>query len=102
MLARALVTDARLQLWDEPLAPLDPRHGLEVLMLAGELKRAGHTVFMSLHDLRVAHCLDVIVVLEGGRLRAVGKPHDVLTAELLREVFGVRARMGEGLILELP
>jgi len=102
MLARALVTDARLQLWDEPLASLDPRHGLEVLMLAGELKRAGHTVVMSLHDLRVAHCLDVVVVLDGGRLRAVGKPNDVLTAELLREVFGVVARKGETLILELP
>lgn len=102
MLARALVTQAPLQLWDEPLAPLDPRHGLEVLTLAGELKRAGKTVVMSLHDLRVAHCLDVIVVLDGRRLRAVGKPHDVLTPELLREVFGVRARMGETLILELP
>lgn len=102
MLARALVTEARLQLWDEPLAPLDPRHGLEVLTLAAELKRAGKTVVMSLHDLRVAHCLDVIVVLDGGRLRATGKPHGVLTPELLREVFGVRARTGETLILELP
>jgi iron complex transport system ATP-binding protein len=102
MLARALVTGAFLQLWDEPLASLDPRHGLEVLTLAGELKRAGKTVVMSLHDLRVAHCLDVVVVLDGGRLKAVGKPEDVLTAELLRDVFGVRARTGEGLILELP
>jgi iron complex transport system ATP-binding protein len=102
MLARALVTGAEVQLWDEPLAPLDPRHGLEVLTLAHELKRAGKTVVMSLHDLRVAHCLDVVVVLAGGRLRAVGKPEDVLTAELLREVFGVRARRGETLILELP
>ena len=102
MLARALVTEAPLKLWDEPLAPLDPRHGLEVLTLAGELKRAGRTVVMSLHDLRVAHGLDLVVVLAGGRLRAVGKPQDVLTPELLHEVFGVRARMGETLILELP
>lgn len=102
MLARALVTGAGLQLWDEPLAPLDPRHALEVLMLAGELKKEGKTVVMSLHDLRVAHCLDVVVVLDGGRLRATGKPEVVLTPELLREVFGVRARTGETLILELP
>jgi iron complex transport system ATP-binding protein len=102
MLARALVTGAPLQLWDEPLAPLDPRHGLEVLTLAHELKQAGSTVVMSLHDLRVAHCLDLIVVLAGGRLRAVGKPKEVLTPELLSEVFGVRARMCETLILELP
>lgn len=102
MLARARVTQAPLQLWDEPLAPLDPRHGLEVLTLAHELKITGHTVVMSLHDLRVAHCLDLVVVLAGGRLRALGKPQDVLTPELLREVFGVTARVGETLILELP
>jgi iron complex transport system ATP-binding protein len=101
MLARALVTQAKLQLWDEPLASLDPRHALEVLTLAHELKKTGATVLMSLHDLRVAHCLDLIAVLDGGRLRAVGKPRDVLTPELLRDVFGVKARMGETLILEL-
>jgi len=102
MLARAQVTEAKVQLWDEPLAPLDPRHGLEVLALAKELTKAGSTVVMSLHDLRVAHCLDMIVVLAGGRLRAEGKPAEVLTPELLREVFGVTARMGETLILGLP
>jgi iron complex transport system ATP-binding protein len=102
LLARALVTAAPVQLWDEPLAPLDPRHGLEVLKLAKELAQAGGTVVMSLHDLRVAHCLDEVLVLAGGELRAAGRPDAVLTAELLHEVFGVRARTGETLILELP
>lgn len=102
LLARALATAAPVQLWDEPLAPLDPRHGLEVLMLAKELTRAGGTVVMSLHDLRVAHCLDEVLVLAGGELKAAGRPDDVLTKELLRDVFGVTTRMGETLILELP
>jgi iron complex transport system ATP-binding protein len=102
LLARALATAAPLQLWDEPLAPLDPRHVLEVLMLARQLTRAGSTVLLSLHDLRVASCLDMVVVLHDGRLRAVGPPDDVLTPELFGEVFGVRARTAPGLILELP
>jgi len=105
MLARAVVTGAGLQLWDEPLAPLDPRHGLEVLALAREMRGEGKTVVMSLHDLRVAQGMDLVVVLDGGRLRAVGEPKAVLTAELLREVFGVRARAGaagDGWVLELP
>ncbi|ACB76970.1 ABC transporter ATP-binding protein [Opitutus terrae] len=102
LLARALATQARLQLWDEPLAPLDPRHALEVLMLGRELANAGGTMLFSLHDLRVAHCLDVVVVLHEGRLRAAGKPEQVLTPELLREVFGVRARTAPGLSIELP
>lgn len=102
LLARALATRAPLQLWDEPLAPLDPRHALEVLMLGRELVKAGGTLLFSLHDLRVAHCLDIVVVLHHGRLRAAGKPEDVLTPELLHEVFGVRARTAPGLSIELP
>lgn len=102
LLARALATQAPLQLWDEPLAPLDPRHALEVLMLGRELVNAGGTLLFSLHDLRVAHCLDIVVVLHQGGLRAAGKPDDVLTPELLREVFGVRARTAPGLSIELP
>lgn len=102
MLARAWVTRAPLQLWDEPLAALDPRHGLNVQALAEELKQAGGTVLMSLHDLRVAYYLDLVVVLSQGRLAAVGRPHDVLTPPLLRDVFGVKAEFVSSLVLKLP
>ena len=102
LLARALATEASLQLWDETLAALDARHALEVLVLADELKRAGRTVVLSLHDLRVAHRLDRVVVMQAGRLRAFGRPDEVLTPDLLREVFGVKARVAPGLTLELP
>jgi iron complex transport system ATP-binding protein len=102
MIARAQVTEAPLQLWDEPLAALDPRHGLEVLMHARRLTRAGTTLLFSLHDLRMAYCLDFVVVLHQGRLRAAGPPETVLTPELLLEVFGVCAKQSTGLTLELP
>jgi iron complex transport system ATP-binding protein len=102
LLARALATAAPLQLWDEPLAALDVRHALDALKLAGELARGGKTVLLSLHDLRVAHCLDALAVMHEGRLRAFGRPEAVLTAELLHDVFGVKARTAPGLILELP
>ncbi len=102
LLARALATEAPLQLWDEPLAALDVRHALEVLVLADEIKRAGRTLLLSLHDLRLAHCLDMVVILHEGRLRAAGLPTAVLTPALLREVFGVRAEIAPGLVLKLP
>jgi iron complex transport system ATP-binding protein len=70
--------------------------------LATDWRAKGGTVVMSLHDLRVAHCFDLVVVMNRGRVAAVGTPEAVLTAELLREVFGVTMRMGDGLILELP
>jgi iron complex transport system ATP-binding protein len=102
LLARALVTAAPLQLWDEPLAALDPRHGLEIVVLARELARRESTVFFSLHDLRVAYRLDLVAVLHQRRLRAFGPPEEILNPELLLEVFGVRARSAPGLNLELP
>lgn len=102
LLARALATEAPLQLWDEPLAALDPRHGLEVLKLARERTREGGTVVFSLHDLRVAHRLDEVVVLHGGELRAAGRPEAVLTPGLLLDVFRVRAENAPGLNLSLP
>jgi ABC-type cobalamin/Fe3+-siderophores transport system ATPase subunit len=102
LLARAVANDAPLQLWDEPLAALDVRHALETLVLARELADRGAAVLISLHDLRIAHRFDEIIALHHGRLQSAGKPDEVLTAALLREVFGVRARTAPGLALELP
>ena len=102
LLARAYATGAALHLWDEPLSALDPKHGLETLRLAREMTAGGRTLVFSLHDLRAAHGLDLVVVLHGGRLRAMGPPETVLTPELLHEVFGVAARREPGLSLFLP
>lgn len=101
-LARSLATDAAMLLWDEPLAQLDVRHQLEVLMLAKRLALSGRTVLMSVHDLRVAHCMDAVLVLQEGRLRGFGAPSEVLTPDVILSVFGVRAREDQGLVLELP
>lgn len=102
MLARAWVVQPMIQLWDEPLAALDVKHALQVLNLAKETSRQGRTVFMSLHDLRLAHCLDRVVVLDGGRLCADGPPEEVLSDTLVHRVFGVRVRTTPGMTLELP
>ena len=101
-LARSLATEAPLQLWDEPLSQLDVRHQLELLELAKSLAVAGGTLLLSVHDLRVAHCMDQVLMLDRGRLSASGPPEAVLTPERIREVFGVRSRLGETLILDLP
>lgn len=101
LLARALATGAPLQLWDEPLAPLDPRHGLKVLALARDHARAGGTVVFSLHDLRLAQELDYVVLLEEGRVRSVGSPSKVLNPDHVRAVFGVESCVKPGLVLSL-
>jgi iron complex transport system ATP-binding protein len=101
-LARALATQAPIQLWDEPVAQLDVRHALEVLRLARRLADAGGTLLVSLHDLRAAYRFDRVLVLDHGRLVGNGKPHEVLTATLIREVFRVEATFVESLVPELP
>lgn len=100
-LARALATQAPLQLWDEPTSSLDVRHSLEVLALAKRLASEGGTLLVSLHDLRQAFHFDRVVVLDHGKLVGFGKPHDVLTKDLIRSVFRVEATFVESLVLEL-
>ncbi len=101
-LARAVATGARLQLWDEPVAQLDVRHALEVLALARRLANGGAALLVSLHDLRMAHSFDRVLLLRRGRLVADGRPEEVLTPAAILEVFGVRARSELSLQLELP
>jgi iron complex transport system ATP-binding protein len=100
-LARALATQAPIQLWDEPTSNLDVRHSLEVMALAKRLADGGGTLLVTLHDLRQAFRFDRVVVLDRGRLVGFGKPHEVLTKDLIRSVFRVEATFVESLVLEL-
>ena len=100
-LARALATQAPIQLWDEPVAQLDVRHALEVLRLARQLAERGFALLVSLHDLRLAQRFDRVMVLDRGRLRGFGAPSEMLNAEVLQSVFGVRAERSMDLVLHL-
>ncbi|MEV5243089.1 ABC transporter ATP-binding protein [Streptomyces cinnamoneus] len=94
-IALALAQDTPLLLLDEPTTFLDLRHQLDVLDLVEELNtEAGRTVVMVLHDLgQAARYADHLVVMCDGRPAAAGPPADVLTAELVEEVFRVPCRV---------
>jgi iron complex transport system ATP-binding protein len=89
LIARALAQQPKVLVLDEPTNHLDIAQQLEVLAL---VRDSGLTVLTALHDLNLAaqHC-DLLYVIAGGRIVADGPPHEVLTPELLAEVFGVRA-----------
>ncbi|MCF3106178.1 ABC transporter ATP-binding protein [Streptomyces roseoverticillatus] len=89
LIARALAQEPRVLVLDEPTNHLDIAQQLEVLAL---VRDAGLTVLAALHDVDLAatHC-DELYVIRGGRIVASGPPDEVLTAELLAGVFGVRA-----------
>jgi iron complex transport system ATP-binding protein len=89
LLARALVQSPQLMLLDEPTNHLDPKHQLEILE---RVKALGIAVVASLHDLNLAAAFcDRLYVIRDGRMVAEGTPWQVLTEELLEDVFGVRA-----------
>ncbi|MFV8131049.1 ABC transporter ATP-binding protein [Streptomyces syringium] len=94
-IALALAQDTPLLLLDEPTTFLDLRHQLDVLDLVEELNtEAGRTVVMVLHDLgQAARYADHLVVMCDGRPAAAGPPAEVLTAELVEEVFQVECRV---------
>lgn len=89
LLARALVQAPGLLILDEPTNHLDPRYQLELLQ---HLRGLGLSVLASFHDLNLAAAFcDRLYVIDGGRILASGRPAQVLTCELLRQVFGVEA-----------
>ncbi|MDT0267296.1 ABC transporter ATP-binding protein [Streptomyces sp. DSM 44915] len=89
LLARALTQQSRVLVLDEPTNHLDIAFQLELMRLIGGL---GITTIAALHDLNLAaaHC-DLVAVLRDGRITAFGPPDEVLTPEVIHDVFGVRA-----------
>jgi ABC-type cobalamin/Fe3+-siderophores transport system ATPase subunit len=86
-MARALAQEPRALLLDEPTAHLDLRHQVDLFsMLRAETAR-GVGVIAVMHDLTLAAQADACVLLAGGRLRAQGRPGDVLRPDLLSAVY---------------
>ena len=93
-IARALAQEPRELLLDEPTNHLDIRHQLELLDLVCSLPV---TTIVAIHDLNLAamYC-DTVVVMKAGSVVAAGSPDDVLTAELIQDVYEVSATVPPG------
>ena len=92
-IARALAQEPEILLLDEPTSHLDISYQLALLDLIWALNQAkGLTVLAVLHDLNLAaqYC-DKLIVLRAGRVYTVGTPTDVITADTIRDVYGVEA-----------
>ncbi len=93
-LAQAVVRGSPILLLDEPVSALDLAHQWQVMNVARRLADEGRIVIVVLHDLALAaQWADRIAVLHRQRIHAFGRPNDIITDSLLREVWGVHARV---------
>jgi iron complex transport system ATP-binding protein len=94
-ISMALAQGTDLLLLDEPTTYLDLAHQIDVLELVGRLHaERGRTVAVVLHDLNLAaRYAQRLVAMKDGVLVASGTPAQVLTEELLADVFDLEARI---------
>lgn len=93
-LAMVLAQQTGLLLLDEPTTFLDLAHQYEVLDVCASLHTAGRTVVAVLHDLNQAvRYATHLVCMKDGRIVAQGPPQEIVSAELVREVFGIDCRI---------
>lgn len=93
-LAMTLAQDTPLLLLDEPTTWLDINHQVELLLLLRRQQQQGKTVVTVLHDLNQAsrYC-DHLVLIMAGQVVASGTPEQVMTPELLHQVFSINAEI---------
>lgn len=92
VLARALAQNTPLLVLDEPTTNLDLWHERQLLERVQQRQRQGQSVISVLHDLNLAaRHADRVLVLDRGRVVAVGPPRETLTAAVIERVFRVPA-----------
>ena len=93
--AMALAQETPLLLLDEPTTFLDITHQVELLDLFTRLNQeGGRTLVAVLHDLnQAARYATHLIAMRDGHVVAQGAPADIVTAELVEEVFGLRCRI---------
>ena len=90
-IAMLLAQDADCLLLDEPISALDITHQIDVLALVQNLARQRSlSVAVVLHDINMAaRFCDSIHALKGGRIIASGPPAEMMTGEILKDIYGL-------------
>lgn len=91
LIARALATQPRLLLLDEPISNLDPLWQLRLMdMLRAESRLYGQAALVAVHDLEAARAFaDRLIIMADGRIAADGNPADLLSGPHMADIFGI-------------
>jgi iron complex transport system ATP-binding protein len=105
LLARALVHKPDTLIFDEPTSGLDFAASFDYLQWVRRLSGEGHNIIIVTHHLNeIPPEVDRVILLRDGRIAADGRKDEVLTDDLLSEVYGVRVRVAkiDGYYLAYP
>lgn len=104
MIARSICQQPEIMLLDEPTAALDPAHQLSIMKLMQKLREEkGTTIVMVSHDLNLASMFATrILLLKEGRGIQSGSPEELLTPDILQEVYGCAMHVDEHPIAGRP
>ncbi len=90
LIARALAQNARILIMDEPTASLDYGNQIRVLSQIKRLAEEGYTVILSTHNPDQAFLFaDRVLALSNGQVMRQGKPNDVISDALLKQLYNV-------------
>jgi lipooligosaccharide transport system ATP-binding protein len=91
MLARALLNDPELLVLDEPTTGLDPQARRLVWERIRTLKRQGKTILLTTHYMEeAAQLCDRLIIMDGGRIIAEGRPEELIARHVGREVVEIQ------------
>jgi iron complex transport system ATP-binding protein len=104
VLARALTTEAGILLLDEPTANLDLAHQATILKLVRKrCDQNGTAALVVTHDINLAaEFSNHVLLMKDGKSVAFGTPDEVLTPDLLKEVFAVTVLVDTHPISQVP
>ncbi len=96
-IGRALAQDPEVLLLDEPTSSLDLRYQYEVMEMLKEMGREKKLAVVAvIHDLNLAlDFADRVVLISGSKVKAQGKPKEILTPERIEEAYGIPVEMGQ-------
>ncbi|WP_017413282.1 ABC transporter ATP-binding protein [Clostridium tunisiense] len=96
-IARALTQETKILILDEPISMLDIHHALEIMDTIKNLNsKVGLTILTVLHDLNLAaEYSDELILVDDGKIVAIGTPEEVLTEENLEKVYKVKVSISK-------
>lgn len=89
-LAMMLVQGAKTLLLDEPLTNLDIKYQLELINLVKKIVvMKNSSAIVAIHDINLVRRFEKVCVMKDGKIKKIGSPDEVLTEDLIKEVFEV-------------